>query len=84
MKTANELAQEYFAKTPIERVNTTVQDYVYDYQQAKIDQLKRILSGDIEGCKVEIRYAQSMGHNQALPVYEDKLFTLERLMEILK
>lgn len=36
MKTANELAQEYFAKTPMERAHTTLQDYVFDYQQEKI------------------------------------------------
>lgn len=44
MKTANELAQEYFAKPPIERVNTTVQDYVFDYQQRIIDEHKSQVS----------------------------------------
>lgn len=39
MKTANELAQEYYAKTPMERLHTTLQDYVYDYQQEIIDNL---------------------------------------------
>lgn len=31
MKTASELALEYWNKPPIERVNNTLQDYVYDY-----------------------------------------------------
>lgn len=46
MKTASELALEYWNKPPIERVNNTLQDYVYDYmlnhiqeQQKKIDEL---------------------------------------------
>lgn len=43
MKTANELVQEYFAIPAIERVNTTLQDYVYDYHQAKLDEIKRIV-----------------------------------------
>lgn len=37
MKTANELAQEYFAKTPMERLHTTLQDYVYDYMQKQLN-----------------------------------------------
>lgn len=37
MKTANELAQEYYAKTPMERLHTTLHDYVFDYQQRKIN-----------------------------------------------
>ena len=43
MKTANELAQEYFAKTPMERLHTTLQDYVYDYQQRKINDVLQYL-----------------------------------------
>ena len=31
MKTASDLALEYWNKTPIERVNNTLQDYIYDY-----------------------------------------------------
>lgn len=37
-KTANELVTEYFNKPPQERINTTIQDYVFNYQQAKIDE----------------------------------------------
>lgn len=36
LKTASELALEYWAKPPIERVNNTLQDYVYDYMMNKI------------------------------------------------
>lgn len=43
MKTANELAQEYFAKTPMERLHMTLQDYIYDYQQERIDEAIMIL-----------------------------------------
>lgn len=38
-KTATQLALEYWRKPPIERVNNTVQDYVFDYQQSIIDEL---------------------------------------------
>lgn len=44
MKTANELALEYYEKTPMERLHTTLQDYVYDYQKEKIDEMKKQLS----------------------------------------
>lgn len=43
MKTANELSTEYWNKPPSDRINTTVQDYVFDYQQEIIDGLKNNL-----------------------------------------
>lgn len=42
-KTASELATEYWNKPPKDRINNTVQDYVFDYQQAKIDALLNIV-----------------------------------------
>lgn len=41
VKTASELAVEYWDKPPIERINNTVQDYVYDYQQKRINELRK-------------------------------------------
>lgn len=48
MKTASELAQEYWDKPPIERVNNTLQDYVFDYKQAEIDSLQQELEAQRE------------------------------------
>lgn len=36
LKTASELALEYWNKPPIERVNNTLQNYVYDYMLSKL------------------------------------------------
>ena len=40
MKTANELAIEYWNKPPIERMHTTLQDYVYDYMNNQNERLR--------------------------------------------
>lgn len=43
MKTASQLFTEYYDKPPQDRINSTVQDYVFNYQQSIIDeQNKRI------------------------------------------
>ncbi|MEG0407409.1 MAG: hypothetical protein RR623_00925 [Bacilli bacterium] len=51
MKTASELALKYWNKLPIERVNNTLQDHVYDYmvsilnvEKIKIEMAKDYLS----------------------------------------
>ncbi|WNA15534.1 hypothetical protein [Acinetobacter phage HFM1] len=84
MKTANELAQEYFAKSPMERLHTTLQDYVYDYQKTKIDGIKILLSIEIESCKKGIEMAERTKASQLSIVYRDKLLTLEHLMDFMK
>lgn len=45
LKTASELALEYWNKPPIERVNNTLQDYVYSYmeQQNKRNEVLRLI-----------------------------------------
>jgi len=40
MKTANELAIEYWSKTPMERLHSTLQDYVYDYMNNQNERLR--------------------------------------------
>jgi hypothetical protein len=40
MKTATELFHEYYAKPPKDRINTTIQDYVYDYMLDQINEIK--------------------------------------------
>lgn len=42
-KTATELFIEYYALKPAERINSTVQDYVFNHQQERIDELQRQL-----------------------------------------
>lgn len=56
MKTASELALEYWNKPPIERVNNTLQDYVYDY-------MVNLLS--VEKIKIEMAkdYLSNTNHN---------------------
>lgn len=53
-------------------------------ESEKINEAKRILDGEIKGCHIDIKYAQSMGHQQAEHAYKNMLFSLERVMEILK
>lgn len=40
MKTASELAIEYWNKTPMERLHSTLQDYVYDYMNSQNERLR--------------------------------------------
>lgn len=40
-KTATELFNEYYALKPGERINLTVQDYVFNHQQERIDELEK-------------------------------------------
>lgn len=42
-KTATDLFHEYYALKPAERINSNVQDYVFDHQQKRIDELQRQL-----------------------------------------
>lgn len=37
MRTASELALEYWNKPPIERVNSTLQDHVYNYMLKEVN-----------------------------------------------
>lgn len=41
MKTASDLFNEFYDKPAIERVNRAVQNYVFDYQQAIINELQK-------------------------------------------
>lgn len=48
MKTASELALEFWAIAPKDRINDTVQDYVYRYHIDVLSQIKGLLSrGDV-------------------------------------
>jgi hypothetical protein len=60
MKTASELATEYWNKPPIERVNTTVQDYVFDYQQKKIDAALEYIETNGFKCDFNIEKIQEL------------------------
>lgn len=48
MKTASELAIEYWNKPPIERVNNTLQDYIYEYMinQINVEKIKIEMAKD--------------------------------------
>lgn len=47
-KTVSELAIEYWNKPPQERINNTIQDYVFDYQQSIIDELNAKINYALE------------------------------------
>lgn len=54
VKTATDLFHEYYAKPPIERVNTTLQDYVHNYHKQKADELLAYLETTYLGDDVDI------------------------------
>lgn len=49
---------------------------VWNYKQQEIDELKRLISDAIKGIEIELRYATSMGHEQAAKAYQNSLDSL--------
>lgn len=46
MKTASELALEYWNKSPMERMHSTLQNYVYDYMNNQNEHLRTQVIAD--------------------------------------
>ncbi len=68
MKTANELALEYWNKSPMERMHSTLQNFVYDYMSSQNERLRTQAIADAE----EIARLQS-GFDELRKFLESKI-----------